>query len=31
MEIIRATILEREMKDTLWSEVVLTITYVKNL
>lgn len=31
MEMIRATILERGIDDTLWSEIVLAINHIKNL
>lgn len=31
MDMVRATILEKRIDDTLWSEIVLTITYIKNL
>lgn len=31
MEMVRATILEGGMDDTLWPEVVLAMTHVKNL
>lgn len=31
IEMVKATILEREIKDTLWLEVVLAIIHVKNL
>ena len=31
MDMVRVTILEGEIHETLWSEIVLTITYIKNL
>ena len=31
MEMVKATILEGEMEDMLWPEVVLAMIYVKNL